>query len=221
VRFIIHHANKAGEQFFGSVDIDVKLDLIVNLTKQVPNLKEKLAGLGVPDSQLKQYTNFLAGKFRTKFSGDYTDAIRFSFTITKGRSLKNSDKNTLLMSFLTEKPSLGWEVDDIFSPESPWSRETWQKQRGYTSEEVTPSLNVNQEQKTEAVPVPEQDTIPTADQLKKMQSEKLIANLKRAVQAGCSSRAKIGQYFGITPGRKAKDAIDYLMRKHKLKKEDI
>ena len=218
---IIHHTNKAGEQFFGSVDIDVKLDLIIHLSKQVPNLKGQLAGLGLSDSQLKQYTNFLAAELRKKFSGDYHDAIRFFFSIAKGRSLKNSDKNTLLMSFLPDKASLGWQVDDIFSPKSAWSPEQWQQQRGYTCQEANPSLNVNQTQKPEDAPVPEQGDLPTHAQLKKMSKEKLIANLKLAVQAGCSSRVKLGQYFGITLGRKAKDTIDYLMKKHNIKNEEL
>jgi hypothetical protein len=218
---IIHHANKAGEQLFGSVDIEVKLDLIISLTRQVPNLKGQLAGLGLSDSQLKQYTNFLDGKLRRKFSGDYADAIRFYFTITKGRALKNSDKNTLLMSFLPEKAGWGWQVDDIFSPKSAWSPEQWQQQREDTNRATLPGLNANQILGADAAPAPEHDTIPTAAQLKKMQREDLIANLMHAAQAGCSSRAAVGEYFGITSHRKAKYAIDYVMKKHGINNEKV
>jgi len=53
-----------------------------------------------------------------------------------------------------------------------------------------------------------------------MSKEELLANLKLAVAAKHSSRSAIGAFYGLTL-RKAKDAIDYLMKKNRLKNADI
>ena len=107
------------------------------------------------------------------------------------------------------------QVDDIFSPKSAWSPEQWQQQRGYTCQEANPSLNVNQTQKPEDALYQNKVTFQPTPNSKRCPRRSLIANLKLAVQAdalhGLSST--IFHHFG----RKAKDTIDYLMKKHNIK----
>jgi len=53
-----------------------------------------------------------------------------------------------------------------------------------------------------------------------MPKEDVVKYLKLAAAAGYYSRKAIGMFFGL-PLRKAKDGIDYLIRKHKLDKEEV
>lgn len=225
---LIHHTNKGQKQSFGSFDIDIKLDVKVQLSEEIPNLEKQISRPGISSNQLKNYTDFLSQMHYKKFSGDRAAAIRFYFTIEKGRDLKKTDRRTVLLNFVPEDAYPRWDVEEIFSPESPWSFEAWQGQTSAAPDSPIPDSQQQSDPKAPAgtsVPdcggtTPSQDALPSYDQLKQMPRDEVVKYLKLPVAAKHSSRSAIGAFYGLTL-RKAKDAIDYLMKKHNIKKEDL
>ncbi len=229
---LIHHTNKGQKQSFGSFDIDIKLDVKVHLSEEIPNLEKQIARPGISANQLKNYADFLSQMHCRKFSEDRADAIRFYLTIEKGRDLKKTDRRTILLSFVPEDAYPKWDVEDIFSPESAWSFDAWQGQTSAATDQPfpdsqkladsrsTPEISSPQTLSDCGGTMPSQGALPDYDQLKLMPKDEVIKYLKLSVASQHSSRSAIGTFFGISQ-RKAKDAIDYLMKKNKLKNEDI
>lgn len=230
---LIHHTNKEERQSFGTFDIDIKLDVKVSLSEDITNLKEEIAGSGVSPKMWSDYTAHVAHMYRKKFSGDRTDAIRFYFTITKGRALKKSDFRPILLSFVPEDENPRWEVEDISSPESPWSFDAWQKQAGGATEPQNPSRSQKGGCEASTLPMPNSQSygegelipqahgdLPTYEELKAMPKDEVVRHLRAAVEAGCPSRSKIGCHFRCSMAD-SKNGIDYLMDKHDLRNEDI
>ncbi len=206
---LIHHTTKDEKEFFGTSDIKVKLDLMIRLSSEVPNLKEMAAGHGLTGKDIKAYANFLQKSLKQRFSGENSGALSFFFSLAKAREIKN-DKSILLMSFWPDYPERGWEVLDISAPDCYLSPTAW---IGETeASENVPLLTA---------PAQSESLVKASyQQLRQMPKEDLLENLKKAAGSGCSSRRKIGAFFGLE-SRKAKDAVDYLMKKYKLTNADI
>jgi len=226
---LIHHTNKGQKQSFGSFDIDIKLDVKVQLSEEIPSLEKQISRPGISLKELKNYTDFLSQMHYKKCSGNRADAIRFYFTIEKGRDLKKTDRRTVLMSFVPEDAYPRWDVEKIFSPDSDWSFEAWQKKNNVGSDlSISEDSRQTHQASAGASSTPQNSSgvnplrgdLPSYEQLRGFSKQEVVKWLKKAANKGCHSRAMLGRFFGVEAG-KAKKAIDYLLKKHKLQNKHI
>ena len=235
---VIHHTNKQEKQSFGTFDIDIKLDVKVQLSEEIPNLEAQIARPGISTKELKGYKDYLSNLYHQEFAGERANAIRFYMTFDKGRDLPNNHKKSILLSFRPEDDKPEWKVEDIFDSDSPWSFENWSDSEedirdmlANTGKDCADKVIDDEESRSETTslastsasskPTPSRGSIPSYSKLRELPKDDVVKYLKYAVELSqCSSRRELGVSLSCSD-KSAKDRIDYLMKKYKLTNEEI
>ena len=215
---IIHHTNKVGTDS-GTQDKAIKVDVRACLTRDAKTaLSDK--NLSYFPSLAEDSDKRLARQLAQRFSGKRRDAIWFLFMLEDLRDLPPSAGRPFLMEMLPEDNPPRWEcteLDDqgLLIDAAGRVLEYGDENRSTGADDTSKAAPNN----LPAVQPPSQptETKLTYEQLKKADVAKVIDMLRQTVkQSGCSSRQELGIKLETD-----KDGIDYLMKKHDLKNEDI
>ncbi len=215
---IIHHTNKLGGDS-GTQDKAIKVDVRARLSR---DSKAVLAAASDYFPSLdKDSCAKLDRQLARRFSGERKDAIWFLFMLEDLRDLPRSAGRPFLMEMLPEDNPPRWEsteLDDSGLLGDAGGRALDYDGKGIDEcvDDVAQELNPSSQATTDSsVLTPEANL--TYEQLKKASREEVVAALRHTVEKnGCSSRKSLGKLLGTD-----KEGIDYLMRKHSLKNEDI